>query len=57
MLTPSIVVNDPVVTRLAPTPDEPLLYDTVPPVAVANVPVVAAFAAVCTCNPEVAAST
>ena len=42
MLTPSIVVNVPVVVNVAPTPSVPLLYEIVPPEAVANVPVVAA---------------
>ena len=34
-VTPSIVVNVPVVVSVAPTPDVPLLYVTVPPEIVA----------------------
>ena len=44
-LAVSIVVNAPVVVNVAPTPAVPLLYVTVPPVAAANVPVVAATTA------------
>ena len=42
MFTPSIVVNVPVVVRVAPTPEVPLLYVIVPPDAEANVVVVPA---------------
>ena len=42
ILEPSIVVYVPVVVNVAPTPAVPLLYVTVPPDAVARVPVVAA---------------
>ena len=44
-LAVSIKLNVPVVVNVAPTPAVPLLYVIVPPVAVANVPVVAATTA------------
>ena len=42
-VTPSIVVYEPVVVRVAPTPAVPLLYVTVPPEMLASVVSVAAL--------------
>ena len=56
-LTPSIKLNDPVVTKLAPTPLAPLLYVITPLVTFANVSGVAACEGACMCKPCATVST
>ena len=56
-VTPSMVVYDPVVVNVAPTPAVPLLYVTTPPEIVANVPVVAALQLSCIFKPCATSST
>ena len=48
---------EPVVVSVAPTPDVPLSYVTVPPDIVANVVVVAALQLSCVCKPCATSST
>ena len=56
-VTPSIVVYEPVVVKVAPTPLAPLLYVTVPLDATARVPVVAALQDALTVSPCAISST